>query len=108
MVMPIKKPGPSAEIIQNSGGRLGNSWQYWLDQLLLELWQSLTPPGAILVIDPTVVDVATEFPAARGGLGRLGGPYEWWALCDGNNSTPDLSGTDLEVTNGLRYIMRVT
>jgi hypothetical protein len=108
MAFPKDKPPQFVSLVEKDQWELSVHWSQWFNELLTELHQGSTPPSSIVVIDPSVVDVTTEFPASRGGLGRVGGPYEWWALCDGNNGTPDLGGTELPGAEGLLYIMRTT
>jgi hypothetical protein len=92
MSMPKALPPPNTRIQDTLLG-MGPEWQRWLQDLLLELHKSLCPPKGIIPCNLTAADIAAEFDAT--GLGRAGGPYEWWAICNGLNDTPDL--TDLYI-----------
>ncbi len=50
--------------------------------------EALLPPGAIIPCNLLAATIATDF---TGGLGDVGTAYDGWAICDGNNGTPDLS-----------------
>lgn len=49
---------------------------------------ALMPPKSIIMANLTAADMATTFDASGRGLGA--GPYAGWAICNGNNGTPNL------------------
>ena len=90
MTQPFNLPRPGAEIAEGRLEPLSRFWREWFRTLMVELHQVVTPPKAIVACNLTADDVVAEFDAT--GLGRKTGPYEWWAICNGNNGTPDLAG----------------
>jgi len=93
MSVPFDLPSPLQEIASPTGG-LDHSWFIWLQRLILEMHQSLVPPKSIVPTNLSAADIADNFDGT--GKGNAGGPYEWWAICNGNNDTPNLSGRYLK------------
>ena len=90
MTMPMQLPRPGLAIAELGDKPMSKGWVDWQRDLLLELHRSLVPPRAIIPANLSAANIAAEFDAT--GLGRVGGPYQWWAVCNGNNSTPNLAG----------------
>jgi hypothetical protein len=94
MAMPIDLPTPGLNITEAKPGAMSREWQQWLQKLLLEAHQAFIPPKGVIPCNLTAADIAAYFDAT--GRGIRGTPYEWWAICNGNNGTPDLNtGTPL-------------
>lgn len=55
-----------------------------------DLLASLVPPKTIVSAYLSAREVADNFTPQ--GLGRVPGPYAGWAICNGSNGTPNLSG----------------
>lgn len=50
--------------------------------------RGVLPPGAIIPCNLLTATITADF---TGGLGDVGSDYEGWAICDGNNGTPNLA-----------------
>jgi len=57
---------------------------------------SLMPPRSIVSANLSAADVTSNFDAS--GLGRSPGPYAGWAICNGNNGTPNLAGRFVRIS----------
>ena len=88
MTVPITLPGLQTPVLD--GVVLSKIWRQFAQDVLLEAHKALVPPKSIVACHLSADDVAAEFDAT--GLGRRGGPYQWWAICNGSNDTPDLTG----------------
>jgi len=86
MTLPIKQLRVNAEMVTEDRHASRDMTQ-WRRDLLLELHKSLVPPAGIVPCYLTAAQVAANF---TDGLGNPGTAYQWWAVCDGNNGTPDL------------------
>lgn len=58
----------------------------------------LTPPKAIVPFHLSAGDISTYFSGT--GLGINGTPYQNWAICNGNNGTPDMTDKFVRGTAG--------
>ena len=88
MVMPITLPTPAAPIAGEGTQPMSHVWQEKMQDILLEMHKAFTPPRAIIACSLSAAQITAEFSS---GKGKTGGPYEWWAICNGSNGTPDLS-----------------
>lgn len=95
MTMPMTPPSHAEPLV--SGPMMAKRWRQWIQDLLLEGHKAFVPPKGIVPCNLSAADVAAEFDAT--GLGRRGGPYQWWAICNGSNDTPDLSGLFVRHSN---------
>lgn len=79
----------------------------WLGKITNAINWWTCPPRTIIAADVTAGDLASSFDAT--GLGIVAGPYDGWAICNGENDTPDLSSTfEIPPTNySATALMRV-
>jgi hypothetical protein len=76
-------------MVEGSEAPMDRRWQHWMQRMLLELHKSLVPPKGIVPCNLDATDISSYFDAT--GKGIQGTPYEWWAICNGFNDTPDLA-----------------
>ena len=60
-----------------------------VEELVEEIRKELLPAKAVVGFNLTADDVSGSFNSS--GLGKSSGLYDGWAICNGNNGTPDLS-----------------
>ena len=99
------KPPPGVSILQNEKKEMAKHWKQWLDLLVTELRKSLVPPDGIVAAELSAAEIAANFDG--NGRGNAGGEYEWWQICNGNNSSPDLTASELVATYNMTYLIRI-
>jgi hypothetical protein len=52
--------------------------------------KAMVPPKTVITAYLDAADISSSFDAT--GLGKTGGAYAGWAICNGNNQTPNLNG----------------
>lgn len=74
--------------IEGRGESFSREFLQWLRGIVFVLNVGPVPPKGIVWANISAADIAAYF---TGGLGNTGEAYEGWAICDGNNGTPNLS-----------------
>lgn len=105
MVMPLWKPDRLVAIAQDGDSPMEQTWEQFVDELLLEAHRAFVPPKGIVAAYFTGSELTDEFDGT--GLGRNGGPFQWWAICNGNNNTPDLAARAASI-GVTAFLMRTT
>jgi hypothetical protein len=57
---------------------------------------TLMPPKSVITANLSASDVSTNFDGT--GLGNAAGPYAGWAICNGNNGTPNLTAKFVRIS----------
>jgi hypothetical protein len=77
------------QIVQEPNGTLHRDLFRWLSNLGTVINLTGVPPSGVIMVSLTTAQVTANFDAT--GLGNRAGPYAGWAICNGNNGTPNLS-----------------
>lgn len=75
------------QMVAGNGGAVHHDLHRWLDELRRATNLAL-PPKEIRTFSLSASDVSSHFEAS--GKGKKGAPYYGWAICNGQNGTPDL------------------
>lgn len=78
---------PAAE----GGRRVHRDLFRWFGALLRRVNFGIVPYDGIIFADLSAADVAAEFDSD--GLGNVGGRFDGWQICNGNNGAPDLTSS---------------
>jgi hypothetical protein len=81
---------PSQRAVETIAGAIHRDLFRWFAQVTNAINWFCVPPKTVIMCNLTAADVAASFTAT--GLGKGGGPYDGWAICNGNNGTDDLDG----------------
>jgi hypothetical protein len=83
----------AAEVL---GGAIHRDLFRWLGKVTNAINWWCCPPSTVITVALTADAIAAHFNAT--GLGLVAGPYDGWAICNGNNDTPNLSGKFLRIS----------
>lgn len=85
MIAPLR----NTQLAVETAGYIHRDLFRWLNLVAKGVNQSALP-GEIRTVKLSSDDVSDNFDAS--GLGIVDGTYDGWAICNGNNDTPSLSG----------------
>jgi len=79
---------PSQDV-SDAFGKIHPDLLRWLQSLASAVNKAAVPENGIVFASLSAANVSAYFDA--NGLGDERGPYDGWAICNGNNGTPDLT-----------------
>ena len=88
--MSLLHPMRPSQLAAEVGGRIHRDLLRWLGGVAVVVNLAAVPNKGIIWANLTTADISAYFEAS--GAGSPGAAYEGWALCNGANGTPDLSG----------------
>lgn len=85
-MIPMMRP---SQAVADMGGAIHRDFFRWLAHLTNLVSTGVVPVKGVVAVTLTPGELADWFDGS--GLGNRGGPFEGWALANGNNGTTDYS-----------------